>query len=997
MGTFLKYFRAIIAVAAWFALSAGTAAAQYFFLGDDPGGTRWQQLSTPYYDVIYPRGMDSLAYDYAFNLEKYRPLSLWGMSAVGKRMPVILHPYNATPNGMVMWAPKRIEMLTTPDGYSPSAVPWSRHLAMHESRHIGHINNFTGSVFKPFNWLFGQQAAGLFFGLYQNTFMYEGDAVVTETVLSEGGRGREARFMSYYMAAFDNGDFRNRDRWIVGSYRHYTPDNYAYGYLLNSYIIYLTGDYGYYGKILETIRRRPYIPWVNNYAYKKVTGKTKRELHREAVALYTKIWKEAAAGRPEATASRMAVKEPRRYTEYSGGTQGYDGKIYYVKHSLHQPYVLVSVDSCGKERKIIPFSYNASRLSSAPDGTTLYWTEAVSDERWSLKESSDIFSYDLKEKRKRRLTRGERFWNVAVSDDGKYLATTEYAADGKYFLVVLNAEDGKTACRLRLPQGIRFTESVWAGDGIYSLGITDGGMGIWETSVCRTDTCKTETIGLGETRRFLPEEHVNLSEIGKYKNHIMYVSDRDGVDDLYGTDIATGETRRFLSTPYGMESYVFDTAGGKLYFSKLGTKGYLPHVSLGDGETLPVTDSIWRNPITEEITRTARSQIPDSLFAREPDTSSFVKKRYCKAGHIFNIHSWAPFYFDTDNLRTLSFDALNETASIGAAVWSQNHLGTAQTMLGYFYKNKRHGGAFRFTYSGLYPVIELNAKFNSRAFIRNTLDLIEKETSSTMSESPYRDPSLQISLSAYVPFTFNYGGWSRGLIPQVSAGFSNDRYEIITAIDGGKMYERYRYVVNFTASLRYYQMRQTPVAAVYPEYGFGIEAGLAGTGNMRRYIGDRVYGYVYGYLPGIANQGIKLSALHVRNLQEKPLAIGSISLAPRGLSGNAQALFNPSCGTLATADYAAPVYLGDISIPGILYFKRAVLTPFFDIAFSHDRGNGGECFSAGGDITFEVHIFNLPYSFSVGTRLAYNGGSLLARLPGTDRFYAGFLFSASFD
>ena len=85
MGTFLKYFRAIIAVAAWLALSAGTAAAQYFSLGDDPGGTRWQQLSTPYYDVIYPRGMDSLAYDYALNLEKYRPLSLWGMSAVGKR------------------------------------------------------------------------------------------------------------------------------------------------------------------------------------------------------------------------------------------------------------------------------------------------------------------------------------------------------------------------------------------------------------------------------------------------------------------------------------------------------------------------------------------------------------------------------------------------------------------------------------------------------------------------------------------------------------------------------------------------------------------------------------------------------------------------------------------------------------------------------------------------------------------------------------------------
>ena len=138
------------------------------------------------------------------------------------------------------------------------------------------------------------------------------------------------------------------------------------------------------------------------------------------------------------------------------------------------------------------------------------------------------------------------------------------------------------------------------------------------------------------------------------------------------------------------------------------------------------------------------------------------------------------------------------------------------------------------------------------------------------------------------------------------------------------------------------------------------------------------------------------------------MSLGGLSLAPRGLAGNAGTLFNTSCGTLATADYAAPVYLGDISIPGILYLKRAVLNPFFDIAFDYSGkaagGNGTgkriparECFSAGADITFEVHIFNLPYSFTVGTRLAYNGGNALSSLPGTDRFYAGFLFGASFE
>lgn len=990
----ITIFTAIAAIAVSLFFSKD-ASAQYYSLGDDPGGTRWMELGTPNYDVIYPAGMDSLALDYAFNLEKYRPLSLWGISTKGKRMPVILHPYNATANGMVMWAPKRIELLTTPDGYEPSAIPWSRHLAIHESRHIGHINNFSKGVFQPFTWIFGQQAGGFFFGLYQNTYMYEGDAVVTETVLSEGGRGREAKFLSYYMAAFAEKDFRNRDRWIVGSYRHFTPDNYAYGYLLNSYIVYMTGDYGYYGKILETIRKRPYIPWVNNYAYKRVTGKTKRELHKEAVALYAGIWEEAAKKRMPVTESILAVKSPKRYSEYCGGTSGYDGRIYYIKHSLHEPYRIVGIDDEGNEKTVIPFSHSSSDLASDASGKILYWTETVSDKRWSLKESSDIFSYDLEKKRKTRLTKGGRFWNVSVSEDGKMLATTEYSTDGKYFLTIIDASDGKVLGRKPLPQGTRFTTNAWRDDTIYSLGITDGGMGIWKipAAACLVE-CKTGGFSI-----FLPVRSVNLSDIDTFGDYVTYLSDQDGIDNLYGTDMKTGKTWQLISTPYGMGSYVFDEEDGEIFFSQLGTSGYLPHKS-GIPEPVAADSIIYRNPVTEKITAAAMSRIPDSLFALTPDSSSFTKKRYRKTWHLFNIHSWAPFYYDTDNIRSLSFDAITETASLGAAVWSQNHLGTAQSMLGYFYRDGRHGGTFRFAYTGLYPVIEAQVDFNSRAFTRSRIDFTDMTAQTVMTTDPHKDQSVQASLSAYIPFTFNYGGWSRGVIPQISAGFSNDRYEIITPSEPyplKKISDSYPYLLTFTTSLRYYQMRQTAGSAVYPEYGFGAEAGYISPVNMRKYTGDRIYAYIYGYLPGIANQGIRLSALHVRDLQQRPLSLGGISVAPRGLSAEARTIYNPSYGTLATLDYAMPVYLGDISIPGILYLKRAVATPFFDISFDHGQTRAQNCFSAGADITFEVNIFNLPYSFSIGTRLAYNGGSALATLPGAGRFYSGLLFSASFE
>lgn len=183
--------------------------------------------------------------------------------------------------------------------------------------------------------------------------------------------------------------------------------------------------------------------------------------------------------------------------------------------------------------------------------------------------------------------------------------------------------------------------------------------------------------------------------------------------------------------------------------------------------------------------------------------------------------------------------------------------GTAQSMLGYFYRNGRHGGTFRFAYTGLYPVIEAQVDFNSRAFTRNRIDFTDMTAQTVMTTDPHKDQSVQASLSAYIPFTFNYGGWSRGVIPQISAGFSNDRYEIITPAEPyplKKISESYPYLFTFTTSLRYYQMRQTAESAIYPEYGFGAEAGCISPVNMRKYTGDRIYAYIYGYLPGIANQ-----------------------------------------------------------------------------------------------------------------------------------------------
>jgi hypothetical protein len=70
--------------------------------------------------------------------------------------------------------------------------------------------------------------------------MLEGDAVIAETELTNSGRGRVASFLEYYRLSFLQNKHRNWDKWRFGSLKHYTPNVYAFGYLINSTIRYRT-------------------------------------------------------------------------------------------------------------------------------------------------------------------------------------------------------------------------------------------------------------------------------------------------------------------------------------------------------------------------------------------------------------------------------------------------------------------------------------------------------------------------------------------------------------------------------------------------------------------------------------------------------------------------------------------------------------------------------------------------------------------------------------
>ena len=191
-------------------LSSAASYAQFYTTGDDPASVKWYRTDTETYRIIYPEGLDSLARVYAVTLEKYKAAA--GRSAgyvpgewtVG-RIPVILHAFNANSNGSVAWAPKRMDLYTSPQAYGSEPMPWTDMLAIHEQRHVAQMQAGLSGAFRPFGWVLGEMFNGFVAGIYPSTAFLEGDAVVAETALSSSGRGRTGDFLNYYMIAFDNG------------------------------------------------------------------------------------------------------------------------------------------------------------------------------------------------------------------------------------------------------------------------------------------------------------------------------------------------------------------------------------------------------------------------------------------------------------------------------------------------------------------------------------------------------------------------------------------------------------------------------------------------------------------------------------------------------------------------------------------------------------------------------------------------------------------------
>jgi len=993
-----------------------TASAQFYVTGDDPGKLKWNSIDTESYRIIYPQGADSLAKVYGRKLEKYKiPVSRTSGYMTGegdgKIMPVVMHAYNDA-NGSVAWAPKRMDLFTVPSAYDPEPMPWSTMLSVHESRHVSQMQFGLTERQKPGKWFLGQGWNIVAFLLYPGTANVEGDAVVTETALTPSGRGRTADFLNYYWVAFDQGDFRGWFKWRYMSQLKYSPTYYALGYMTVGGYRYLYDRPYFMSEGLHMVAARPGKLGCLYDIGKEASGKKWNDAWLEICDTMYGKWKAEADRRAPYIPSERVLPESKRYTDYVGSVVA-GSDLYAVKKGHVDAPSIVRIDADGQEHRVSSFASVASDLKWDNASGRLYWSEGVPDERWTLKSDSRIRYMEGAQGPKKTSKNKALLYNP-VHSDGK-IASVRYHNDGRSSVEIIEPVSGNTLMCIDAPDTLQLVETAWMDGQIFVSAISENGYGIYKTG------------NIWEA--VLGPQPVMIKDFRSYGHELIFTCDRTGVNELYHYNPSTGDLRQKTSTRYGASDYQYSTDGNTLYYSSQTLMGkHLFKTSTADLLDRKVRfDSLYKYPIAEKITqqeREAALRQGDEKTVSEKEVKFSEPKRYRKVPHMFNLHTWFPAYISVDNImNNLSFDPLWQVLSLGVSGVFQNNLATAVGEAGYsahkdpYNASKwRHSGHIKFTYSGLYPIFQFSFDINDRGARQYTTYADVKDRRVHMVDSRELSmPYIQGKASMYIPFNLTSGGWHKGIIPRISYTISNDIFNTgLSLTDSGQtgaknsfagyVEGKKRIRQSLSASLRGYTMLPVANSQVYPRWGIGAEIGARTSLESYKVFSPMGYVYGYGYVPGIMRtHGIRLSAMWQTKLRRNsPFSQQMVDILPRGLSSNANlgsylSIHNANL-VKVTADYAVPIYIGDITIGGNwLAIKRLVVYPHFDYTFA---GRFGGLWSAGLDLTADLHaIITLEWPCSVGLSFSWNGGSAwnqLAKGIEMSRWYVGPVFNVSF-
>ncbi len=875
-------------------------------------GVNWKKLESDHFTLIFPEEIEEQARSVLQRAEEvYRRELVDFGKARESRWPLILTNSSMDSNGYVTLAPRKSVWYGTPAAESLSSLGWYDLLTLHETRHMVQMD-YMNQGFIRFLYFFGGEL-GLTAGIHLSvpSWYLEGDAVAAETRYSEGGRGRDPLFYNQMRVLTLDEDF-SYQKFVNRSYKHFIPNQYAFGYFLASYIRREYGEESW-NRILKTTAVLPLPAFGLYLGAKRVTGKSWTILFRDMMKELKEQWTAEEEALVLIDNEPILKGHPGEYTSYE--TIFADDSILLArKLSLTEPPVLVQISlKDGMEETLFRVS---SQGGISSNGHSVAWTWIRSSALHLYQNWSDLVLLNLSSGKKTYLTRKARYLFPAYSKEGDRLAVVNWLTDLNGEIHILNAETGDILDSFPVPPGLFPAYPSWSEDDQTLYFTLQGEEGRSIASLDLEDGRVTilQDFSMETVKRVTP-----------WKDYLLFGSNASGYENIMALDLRTGTKYQVSSRPYGVQYPYASDSDPLIYYSDtrdLSGNTIVRQDLIPDSWT-PVEDDAFV-PYSLEGEWTIHD-LSESREEGEIEISDI--QDYSLFSGKFNLHSWGI----SPNLESLT--------GLRFQVQSTDVMETMNWAAGGEYEiNEKTWGSFLdVDWVQYYPVIS----FKNSSFYR------------TISDVDLWDVSSLLGLS--FPMNLKRDIWHYYINPGVSSGL-----KAFLPVDGQEPEHYFPVNTGFAA----YALLPGSLRAIHPLWGVWQSGGTSmNPSRMDDFY--QVYTMTTLYTPGLfRNNSLTL------NLSFEDQS-GQYSLRfPFARGYESRTDFR----TLkSSADYDFPLFYPDLAGGSFFYIQRVRGSFFYDFLRQESRDGSNRSFqSTGVELNLDMTLANqVLVPFSLGFRFIW--------------------------
>lgn len=904
--------------------------------GQTPTGTNWKKIETAHFEVVFPAVLEKEGQRVANVLEHvYGPVSKTLKVTPGK-ITVVLPNQTTITNASVGFGPLHAEWFSTPfqTAGALGTGEWYNLLAAHEIRHVAQIERTNTGFSRALSAVMGD-AGRAFPHLVIPGWWFEGDAVGTESALSNSGRARMPEFDMEIRTLLLSGETVSYGTASRGSLGRWYPNEYNLGYLLTTHVKRTYGADAW-SNVIAQAAAHAYNPASFSNALKSVTGRSSSEIYEDAMRELRAKWTSQLEGLTFTDARVLNSASRKAWTSYTSPQHAADGSLIAVKWGLDDRFHLVRIDALGRETPLHAFAPDdAFESVSGPAvsvvGSRSVWAERVPDPRWGRRDYSVIVMHDLSTGKTRTLTRQSKLFSPALSPDARRIVAVEFTPARVCSLVIIDAESGAELRRIASPANDLLTAPSWSDNGRDIVLARQGahGKGI---SVVDVET--------GVFRSVLEASAENIGRPVMHERYIFHNSPFSGIDNIYAIDVENGQRYQVTSRRFGAFNPSVSSDGSRLLFNDYTARGF-------DAVDMPIQPETW---VKLERVPDRAIRYNDPVVAQEAGADIFTSapsqvypvSNYGGAPSLVSFHSWSPFAMPGE------FAALN--------LVSTNKLNTLGVELAYDYdaQEKTSSVSLATSYAGWYPIIDLAADRSGRS--SSALDVGGNSLRQTWHET-----SLETGVR--LPLNFRRGVYGQTLSLGVHAALTSVSGQAtpMPGDVGNGLFTPVTWDVSASRSTGW-------LRSIRPDDGQYLRASYTHTPFGGAYHGSQLVASGGVYLPGLGNHHSTLLSVSAQHEGTGNYRFSNDVTLPRGYDAIHHATLYA-----ATADYALPLAYPDFNLGAVVGTKRLVGHAFYDYA----EGWGGERVghhryaSIGVSLIAESHLFELPIPIDLGLQYAH--------------------------